>query len=394
MSNRIFIVSLMRARGDTGLQAHVNSFFSYLDENEVPVQLVTPYDRGMWIWYPLFAFRYVIEWFSRPTSVLWYRYIRFYALKFRLKKLLRDKISTVLYAQCPVSAESCLRARPVQSQRVVMVAHFNVSQADEWVGQGYLQVEDSVWRAIRALEATVLPNLDGIVFVSTFTRDLILQRIPSVNKIRNKVIPNFVREPKSSCTRPNRDDAEFALLSIGTLEPRKNQQYLLEIVAMTRVEIPSLKLTIIGDGPDRQMLEQQVLNLGLEGCVNFRGKVVGAADLLPQFDAFIHVAKMESFGIVIIEAMAAGLPVFACPVGGVPEVFTNGLEGYFLPLDNAQEAAKILSKALKSNDHVAKLGKAARARFQATFDQLIVGKNLLDFLLLDDSSNCAHKDMR
>jgi len=383
MSKRIFIVSLMRTSGVTGVQTHVNSFHSFLMGRGVSVERVTPYDKGMWIWYPLYALRYVIQWCHRPTSVLWYRYVRLLALKFRLRKLLFDRASAVLYAQCPVSADACLRARHVQSQRVVMVAHFNVSQADEWVDQGYLQPDDPAWRAIRAQEAAVLPKLDAIVFVSAFMRDLVLQRIPSINTVRSQVIPNFVQMPQSPCIPPHCAEGKFALVSIGTLKPRKNQRYLLDIVAIARHEIPGLTLTLIGDGSDRQILEQQVQKLGLKSCVNFRGMVMGAADLLPQFDAFIHVAKMESFGIVIIEAMAAGLPVFACPVGGIPEVFTDGQEGYFLPLDNAQAAAQILSNALLSENHFKMLGQAAQARFKANFDQAIVAQNLLDFLLLD-----------
>ena len=373
----------MRTNGDTGVQAHVNNFFSFLVANNVRVERVTPYDRGMWIFYPLYALRYVIQWCHRPISVRWYRYVRLRALKFRLRKLLRDEPSAVLYAQCPVSADACLRARHVQSQRVVMVAHFNVSQADEWVGQGYLQPDDCTWRAIRAQEAAVLPKLDAIVFVSAFMRDLVSRRIPSINKVTSQVIPNFVRAPPSPSRSPHRANSEFALVSIGTLEPRKNQRYLLDIVAIARREIPDLTMTLIGDGSDRQVLEQQVQEQGLEGSVNFKGKVMGAADFLPQFDGYVHVAQIENLPISIIEAMAAGLPIFACPVGGIPEVFTDGKEGHFLPLDDAQAAAQILINAFKSQDHFKKLGQAARARFKANFDQAIVAKNLLDFVLLD-----------
>jgi glycosyltransferase involved in cell wall biosynthesis len=384
MTNRIFIVTLMRAKGDTGVQTHVNSFFSYLSANGVPVERVTPYDRGMWVWYPLFALRYVIEWCHRPSGVLWYRYIRLHALKFRVRKLLSGKKSAVLYAQCPVSAEACLRARNGQFQRVVMVAHFNVSQADEWVGQGYFQPNDYVWHLIRKQEANVLPKLNAIVFVSAFMRDLVLQRIPAVDRVRSKVIANFVRKPEPRSSPAEHVLGNFALVSIGTLEPRKNQRYLLEIVAIARREIPGLSLTLIGDGSDRQILEQQVQKLGLASCVHLKGKVMGAADLLPEYDGYIHAAQIENLPISIIEAMAAGLPVFACPVGGIPEVFTDGREGHFLPIDNAQIAAQILSKALKSENHLKSLGQAALARFQTGFDQTIVAQSLLDFLLLDE----------
>ncbi len=385
MSERIFIVSLMRTSGDTGVQAHVNSFYNFLVAHGVPVERVTPYDRGMWIWYPLYALRYVIQLCHRPTSVRWYRYVRLLALMFRLRKLLGSQTPAVLYAQCPVSADACLRARRAASHRVTMVAHFNISQADEWVGQGYLQSGDRAWRTIRNQEIAVLPKLDAIVFVSAFMRDLVLQRIPAIDKARCRVIPNFVRAPQSPSTQPYRAEGKITLVSVGTLEPRKNQGYLLDIMAIARREIPGLTLTLIGDGPDRQLLEQRAHALELDTCVNFMGKVSGAADMLPQFDGYIHASQIENLPISIIEAMAAGLPIFACPVGGIPELFTDGQEGHFLPLDNALAAAQILSNALKSKDHFEKLGREAQARFQTDFDQRVVAQDLLDFLLSDAS---------
>jgi hypothetical protein len=63
-----------------------------------------------------------------------------------------------------------------------MVVHFNVSQADEWLGKGMLREGDSVWRGIRKLEAQVLPKLDGLVFVSRFMRDVLMARIPAIRK--------------------------------------------------------------------------------------------------------------------------------------------------------------------------------------------------------------------
>jgi glycosyltransferase involved in cell wall biosynthesis len=381
MAERLYVVSLMRPFGDTGLQAHVNSFLDFLHARSVSVERVTPYGRGMWFFYPLFALRFVLQQFHLASSVRWYRHVRLLALTYRLRRLLADGHPAVLYAQCPVSAAACLRARRGSAQRVVMVVHFNVSQADEWAWRGYFQIGDRTWRSIRAFEAAVLPRVDALVFVSRYVRDRVLDEIPSARAVPHQVVPNFVSLPHAAADRPMRGPGEIALVSVGTLEPRKNQQYLLEILSIARRICPGLTLTLIGDGPDRDKLERHAQDLRLQSSVCFLGKVDQASDLLHRFDAYIHAARMESFGIVLIEAMAHGLPVFACPVGGVPDVFTNGREGVYLPLDSPHAAAQLLTEALQATHRCEQMGRAGRARFRREYADSVAGPILLDFLL-------------
>ena len=380
--NRIYIATLTREQGDTGVQAHFNAFAHYLRALGEPVEVVTPYGNDRWVFYPLFALRFLLERLHRPTSVRWYRYTRLLALRFRLGRRLAGAGGAIVYAQCPVSAEAGLLARRSSDQLVAMVVHFNVSQADEWVGQGLLRTGDRAWRSIRAFEQRVLPLLDGIVFVSSFMRDLVLARIPAMASVKFEVIPNFVKAPATS--RPDDEGAanRISLISVGTLESRKNQKYALDVLAAARRHCPGLvlALALVGDGPDRSMLERYATQLDLTGEVKFLGKVAGAARLLPSYDAYLHTAKIENLPIALIEAMSCGLPVFACPVGGIPELFDDGQAGVYLPLDNAEQAGRLLGESLRDAATRRRMGHAALAHFGQCFDEAIVAKRLLTFL--------------
>ena len=101
---------------------------------------------------------------------------------------------------------------------------------------------------------------------------------------------------------------------------------------------------------------------------------------MPLHRAYLHVARMESFPIVLIEAMAHGLPVFAPAVGGVPEVFVDGREGRFIPLDDAEAAARIVVDWLDSPQTMSIARQAARESFLARLEAGKVAADLADFL--------------
>ena len=81
-------------------------------------------------------------------------------------------------------------------------------------------------------------------------------------------------------------------------------------------------------GPDRQRLQQLARDLGVLDQVHFMGFQPDAKRMLPRYRAYVHSALIENFPFVLVEAAAYGLPVLAAPVGGVPEVFEDGEQGF------------------------------------------------------------------
>jgi glycosyltransferase involved in cell wall biosynthesis len=132
----------------------------------------------------------------------------------------------------------------------------------------------------------------------------------------------------------------------------------LDDVIMALESLPAnYRFLILGSGPDEHALKEQVRDLALEKRVTFMGFI--PHDKLPQYlhasDIFVRPSRSEGLGNSFLEAMAAGLPVIATPVGGIPDFLVNGETGFFCEVGNpksiAQKAEK-LAKDRESRDYV------------------------------------------
>jgi glycosyltransferase involved in cell wall biosynthesis len=316
-----------------------------------------------------------IRLFSGSLSVWWYRYWHARFLEGTLRKRLAATPDSVIYAQCPVSADVALRVRT--SQPVVMAAHFNRSQADEWAGKGDIAKGGRLYWSIQSFEQRVLRQLDGIVYVSEFLRAEVERKISGLATIPAVVIPNPVpiEQTQERQGQPTRD-----LITVGTLEPRKNHHYLLEIIAEAAGRGHVYTLSIVGDGPERARLEEQARQLSIAHHVRFLGYTRSSASLLGEHRVYCHTSIMESFGIVVAEAMAAGTPVIATPVGGIPEVIRPGVDGVLWPLNDAPKAADLLIDLMEDDARRGQLADSAYLRARSDFSPEIVVKRLVEFL--------------
>jgi glycosyltransferase involved in cell wall biosynthesis len=381
----IILVTLLRPEGDSGVQTHIQTFAGQLRAEGRPVTLVTPFSARSPLLRPVFAVRIPLRLVSKPAGVWWYRHWHGHYLEQALRRHLAcaGVPDAVIYAQCPVSASVALRART--DQAVVMIEHFNVSQAEEWAEKGEAPRSGRVFRSIQDFEEKVLPRLDGIVYVSDFARAGLEERIPALARVRSVVIPNFV-EPSAApeSPAPTRD-----LVTVGTLEPRKNQAYLLEILAAAADQGPRYTLTVVGGGPDRGRLEDLVRSRGLTGQVRLVGQQHDVRTFLRDHRLYCHTATIENLPIALMEAMAEGLPVLAAPVGGVPELFRPGVEGQVWGLDDAQAAARVLIETMSDPDRLAEMATRARERVAREFTASVVGPRLESFLV----ETCAPKSL-
>jgi glycosyltransferase involved in cell wall biosynthesis len=106
---------------------------------------------------------------------------------------------------------------------------------------------------------------------------------------------------------------------------------------------------ILGTGADEDALRSQVISLKLENRVFFKGFV--SHDTLPEYlqacDIFIRPSRSEGLGNSFLEAMAAGIPVIATPVGGIPDFLVDGETGLLCEVDNPQSIAQKIEKFTK-----------------------------------------------
>lgn len=280
-----------------------------------------------------------------------------------------------IYAQDPLSANAALHAKADLNCRVVAVVHFNVSEAQEAVVKGETAEGGVLWRSLMKTESTVLPQLNHLIFVSEFMRRVVVDRIPTAANVAQTVIPNFPSYPEDCANEES--DVAGDIISIGTLEPRKNQQFLLHVLSACNQREYRYTLTLAGNGPSRESLEHLAAKLNITEQVRFLGFVPNGAALISSHRVYCHSSQMESFGIVLTEAMARGVPVIAAPVGGIPEVFSDNVEGRYWDLDDPDGAADILICLLEDSMRLQQMSYQAKRTFDNKFHPDVLSEKWL-----------------
>jgi glycosyltransferase involved in cell wall biosynthesis len=381
----VVIATILREEGNTGVQTHFQQVRRFLNEQDTTSILVTPFDWRRPLTVPVFGARMVLDRFSGPASVLWYRRWHEVFLRNALRRYLVDAGACVIYAQCPLSARAALQARQGPHQRVILTVHFRISQADEWADKGLIKREGTVFRGIRQLEREVIPRVDGAVFVSRWARDALLSWFPEAAAVPFEVISNFVTPSGAEPNiRPQGD-----LVTIGSLEPVKNHRYMLQVLAEAKRVGRTLTLDVFGDGPLRNDLVTQARSLGIEQQVRFRGYRPDVRDFLPGYRVYVHASYSESSSFAIMEAMAAGLPIVSGRLGPLGELFDEGVEGRFWTLEDPAKAARTLLELVDSEPSRLKAAAAAEARFRRDYNAEVVGPQLLSFLAGTDTLRTA-----
>ena len=372
----LVIATILRADGNTGVQTHVLQLGRYLANLKVPATLVTPFSWGGFLTVPVFGLRLAIERCNTAASVAWYRHWHEVFLRNALRRTLRELGPCAVYAQCPLAARAALRARQGSHQRVVMAVHFRTSQADEWANKKQITRDGAVFRSIRRTERDVIPLVDGLMFVSRWARNALIDWLPEAASVPFVVIDNFVEPAEPLPAQEPLGD----LVTIGHLEPVKNHGYMLEVLAAADRMGHSFTLDVFGDGPLRGDLQRRVRELGLQDRVRFRGYHTDVRDFLPRYRAYIHTSYSESSSLAIIESMAAGLPIVTGNIGPIAELCDDGVEARFWSLDDPAEAGATLIEFLGSEPDRLKAAAAASERFLRDFDASVLAPRLHSFL--------------
>jgi glycosyltransferase involved in cell wall biosynthesis len=379
----LVIATMLRGDGITGVETHIRQLRQYLKECGTASTLVTPFSWGRPLTYPVFGLRpLVLERCSKLAGLAWYLHWHEVFLRHALDRLLANAGACVVDTQDPYAARAALRVRRGPHQRVVMTVHFSISTADLWVDKKQIKRDGTVFRVIRQVEREVIPQVDGLVYVSRWARDALVDWLPEAAAVSSAVIGNFVA-PLHTEHPPQ---ALGDLVTIGNLEIAKNHRFLLAVLAEAKHAGRSLSLDIFGEGPCRGDLLKQARSLGLEEQVRFHGFRTDVRDLLPGYRVYVHASYTESSSLAIMEAMAAGLPIVAGNIGPISELCDDGIEARFWPLDDPSRAAVLLTDLLDCEPERLKAAHAARERFHRDYNADVVGPKLRSFLMGDSSA--------
>jgi glycosyltransferase involved in cell wall biosynthesis len=151
-----------------------------------------------------------------------------------------------------------------------------------------------------------------------------------------------LEEYKDRCSEKGRETPQKRIIFVGRFDPVKGLDNLLRAMNSVGKVLPDAQLILVGDGKERKNLESLADSLGIRDSVDFAGRLNGEkkTEYLCQADLFVLPSISEGFGIVILEAMACGLPVVATRVGGVPDLVEDGVNGYLVESRDFQEMAK------------------------------------------------------
>ena len=181
-------------------------------------------------------------------------------------------------------------------------------------------IEQKITRAHKGTLAKVLKEAEDVVAVSNCLREAI-----STHTARSIVmIPNlFDEEIFMPSTAPTK--SPFKIVSVGDLIPRKGFDALIDAFKIAFDRDKDIRLEIIGIGPLRKNLEEQVFRSNLTSQVVFRGACTPdeVAKAMQMSHLCISTSHLETFGITLIEAMACGVPILATPSGGPDEIVTH-----------------------------------------------------------------------
>ncbi len=220
------------------------------------------------------------------------------------------------------------------------------------VGTGAVQPLHDPLR--RKLMAWAYKKADRVVAVSTNTRKEIQKVIPDLKiELINHGVDVSKLQTVSAGYQAEAQKLKPYILSVGTLKKRKGFIYSIEAFAKIANRFADLKYVIVGGGPEKPMLDKKIQELGIEGRVVYMTGLhqdfVNA--LYQNAELFILLSQnfgkdIEGFGLVFLEAAAAGLPVIGTRETGAVDAVADGKNGFLAPQGDAEEAAKAMAKLL------------------------------------------------
>ena len=183
---------------------------------------------------------------------------------------------------------------------------------------------------------------NGVTAVSESLKKATYENFDITNEI--EVIPNFIDFRRFS--KSNKDhfkkaiapNGEKVMVHTSNFRKVKRVDDVLRIFQKVKKEIPA-KLLLVGDGPERQHMEELARELCVGDEIRFLGKQDAVEEVLSVSDLFLMPSGSESFGLAALEAMACRVPVISSNVGGIPEINVHGETGYLSDIGNVDEMA-------------------------------------------------------
>jgi glycosyltransferase involved in cell wall biosynthesis/peptidoglycan/xylan/chitin deacetylase (PgdA/CDA1 family) len=185
--------------------------------------------------------------------------------------------------------------------------------------------------------------------------------------VQNGIDPNLMTGKKDNNDKELEDSENTIVGTITRLSPQKDLKTLLRMANLVIKQIPNVKFIVVGDGEQREELQNMVESLGLHNHVRLLGYREDSRDILKSFDIFALSSLWEGLPIVILEAMAVEKPVIATAVDGVKEVVEHGKSGLLVDPQRPDLLAESVIQLINNPNQAKAMGRKGRKRLERFF---------------------------
>lgn len=252
-------------------------------------------------------------------------------------------------------------ARMARTGKVII----SVRAMNDWMG----------WRH-RTANRLVNRFADSITVVSHAVKSSVIEKEGADPK-KVRVIPNGVEVPENGLPRDVARDSARSRLGLHGSGPvvgcvanfnrYKDHSTLVKAAQTAVADLPETTFVLVGDGPLRATIEEQVHTVGLDANFVFTGTIPDTSRAMSAFDLFVLPSLEEGMPNVVLEAMAAGLPVVATAVGGTPEVVVDGKTGLLVPPRSSASLAAAMLELTRDRRRAGQMGVEGRMRIASEF---------------------------
>ncbi len=261
-----------------------------------------------------------------------------------LRRLIADRRPALVHAHLYASAAAAAQAIRDLAVPLVITEH-----------------TEAPWRRRRAREVSreVYRRADRVVAVSTAIRDVLVEEYDVPFGQVDVVLP-ATTAPVDERPMPGRPRGAVVGV-VGRLVPEKGVDVFLQAAALVLSVVPHARFLVVGDGPMRADLDRRAAGLGIADSVTFTGFRADAPQIIAGLDILAVPSRSDGSPLVVCEAMAAGIPVVASRVGGLPDLVADGRTGLLVRPGQAEDLARAMVLLLLDPTGADVLGTRARA---------------------------------
>jgi glycosyltransferase involved in cell wall biosynthesis len=210
---------------------------------------------------------------------------------------------------------------------------------------------------------------NGAIVESQAMRDFVAQNTSLSDKSIYVVESGIDLTDFHPASKQIKEDGSLVLGYVGRMSPEKNPLGFVEMAEQLSGDFSNLKFKIFGEGPQLEEVRARVRSSRVANLIDLQGYVAHVRDAMAQIDCLLVPSKLDGRPNIVMEANACGVPVIGAPVGGIPELITEGVNGYIRSTSDIEGLKGIVAKLSNDKAFLQQIRKTSRATAEINFDR-------------------------